>query len=158
MFEDESIFLSMVNSAFIFVSRWRNSTKLTWNSTTVKFCHHRLQPWQLLRQQSWMPSWVLRAGGGGGLSTRGKHCFSLEVYGFCNNIALYSASLSFVMFIFLLTPFDTKGSYYSESNLCLVLLIKVFFYKKNHTHIKKVGHTSEFRLGICWWTWKTNNY
>ena len=29
---------------------------------------------------------------------------------------------------------------------------------KNHTHVKKVGHTSEFLFGIYWWTWKTNNY
>ena len=26
---------------------------------------------------------------------------------------------------------------------------------KNHTHMKKVGHTSEFLFGIYWWTWKT---
>ena len=31
------------------------------------------------------------------------------------------------------------------------------FYK-NHTHVKKVGHTSEFLFDIYWWTWKTNNY
>ena len=31
-------------------------------------------------------------------------------------------------------------------------------YNKNHTHVKKVGHTSEFLFGIYWWTWKTNNY
>ena len=29
---------------------------------------------------------------------------------------------------------------------------------KNHTHVKKVGYTSEFLFGICWRTWKTNNY
>ena len=27
----------------------------------------------------------------------------------------------------------------------------------NHTHVK-LGHTSEFLSGICWWAWKTNNY
>ena len=32
----------------------------------------------------------------------GKHCFSLISYGFCQGNALYSASLSFRMFIFLL--------------------------------------------------------
>ena len=26
--------------------------------------------------------------------------------------------------------------------------------KKNHTHMKKVGHTSEFSFGIYWWTLK----
>ena len=60
MFEEESIFLSVINSTFNFVSCWGNSTKLTWNSTTAKFCHCRLQTWQLLRWQSWMPSWVQR--------------------------------------------------------------------------------------------------
>ena len=29
---------------------------------------------------------------------------------------------------------------------------------KNHTHVKKVGYTSEFLFGIYWRTWKTNNY
>ena len=29
---------------------------------------------------------------------------------------------------------------------------------KNHTHVKKVGHTSEFLFDIYWSTWKTNNY
>ena len=29
---------------------------------------------------------------------------------------------------------------------------------KNHTHMKKVGHTSEFIFDIYWCTWKTNNY
>ena len=26
--------------------------------------------------------------------------------------------------------------------------------EKNHIHVKKVGHTSEFSLGIYWWTFK----
>ena len=29
---------------------------------------------------------------------------------------------------------------------------------KNHTHVKKVGHTPEFLFGIYWWTWKTTFY
>ena len=30
---------------------------------------------------------------------------------------------------------------------------------KNHTSwYKKVGYTLESLFGICWWTWKTNNY
>ena len=29
-----------------------------------------------------------------------------------------------------------------------------FFFKKNPTHAKKVGHTSEFLFGIYWWTLK----
>ena len=28
--------------------------------------------------------------------------------------------------------------------------------KKNHTHVKKVGHNPKFLFGIYWWTWKTN--
>ena len=28
-------------------------------------------------------------------------------------------------------------------------------YRKNHTHVKNVGHTSEFLFGIYWLTWKT---
>ena len=30
------------------------------------------------------------------------------------------------------------------------------FQLKNHTHVKKIGHNSEFLFGIYWWTWKTN--
>ena len=30
----------------------------------------------------------------------GKHCFSLMMYAFCSNNALYAASLSFAMFSF----------------------------------------------------------
>ena len=44
---------------------------------------------------------VYRRGGGD------KHCFSLIMYGFCNSNGLYSASLSFRMLIFILTPFNT---------------------------------------------------
>ena len=41
----------------------------------------------------------------------------------------------------------------------IVTLIPAEKYKlKNHTHVKKVGHTSEFLSAIYWWTWKTNNY
>ena len=29
---------------------------------------------------------------------------------------------------------------------------------KNHTHVKKVRHNSEFLLAIYWWTWKTTTY
>ena len=38
----------------------------------------------------------------------GKQYFSLVMYGFCSNNTFYSASpLSFMVFIFVLTPFDT---------------------------------------------------
>ena len=36
-----------------------------------------------------------------------KHCFLLITYGLSSSNALYSVSLSFRMFIFLLTPVDT---------------------------------------------------
>ena len=42
------------------------------------------------------PYWRLSIGGG-------KHCFSLVTARFCSNNALYSASFSFTMLIFLLT-------------------------------------------------------
>ena len=46
-----------------------------------------------------------------------RHCFSLIRYGFCGSNVLYSAGLSFRMFIFLLTPFDTWDCYYFRLNL-----------------------------------------
>ena len=61
---------------------------------------------------------------------KGKHCFSLIRYGFCSSNALYSASLPFRMFIFLLTPFDTSDCYYFKINLSQVLLVKVLLTKK----------------------------
>ena len=31
-------------------------------------------------------------------------------------------------------------------------------FRKIHTDVEQVGHTSEFLFGIYWWTWKTNIY
>ena len=45
----------------------------------------------------------------------------LVKYGFWSSEALYSASILFVMFIFLLTSFDTRDYYYLQSNLNLNL-------------------------------------
>ena len=53
------------------------------------------------------------------------------MHGFCNNNALYSGSLSFIMFIFLLTLFDTWDYYCFQSNLSLVLLTKRLPTKKH---------------------------
>ena len=53
------------------------------------------------------------------------HCFSLMMYRFCSSNALYAASLSFTMFIFLLNPYNTRDCYYFESNLSLVWHMKV---------------------------------
>ena len=55
------ILKTITEETLIFVSWWGNSTKLTWSSTTAKFCRRKLQPWQLLRRQSWVLSWVQRA-------------------------------------------------------------------------------------------------
>ena len=44
---------------------------------------------------------------GRGGEREGKHSLSLMKYGFCRSNAIYSASLSFSVFVFLLTPFDT---------------------------------------------------
>ena len=52
-------------------------------------------------------------------------CFSLVMWKFCSNSALV------FMFIFLLTPFETWDCYYFESNVSLVLLIKVLLIKSD---------------------------
>ena len=56
-----------------------------------------------------------------------KYCFSLVTFhwDFCGSNALCSARLSFNMFIFLLTSFNTWDCHYFKSNLSLVLLVKV---------------------------------
>ena len=50
-------------------------------------------------------------------------------YGFSSSNALYSASLSFIILLFLLITFDT-WDFYFESNLSLVLLVKVLLIKR----------------------------
>ena len=59
------------------------------------------------------------------------------------------------------------------SEACLIFQVETFWFvkkrkanrsddfplnklhNKNPTHVKIVGHTSEFLFGIYWWTWKT---
>ena len=52
----------------------------------------------------------------------GKHYFSLMMYRFCSNNALYSRSLSFTMLF--LTTFSAWGCCYFQSNLSLVWYVK----------------------------------
>ena len=60
----------------------------------------------------------------------GWHSFSLVMYGFCSNSALYSASLSCIIFI-LLTSFISKIITISfQSNRSLVMLIEKILTKK----------------------------
>ena len=66
----------------------------------------------------------------GGVYIKGEYCFSLIRYEFFWSNALYSASLSFKMFIFLLTAFDTWECDSFGLNLSQVLLMKVLFFKK----------------------------
>ena len=59
-----------------------------------------------------------------------KHCLLLLKYGSCSNNALYLASLSFIITVFLLPPFNIWDCYYFKLNLILVLIIKMLFTKK----------------------------
>ena len=60
-----------------------------------------------------------------------KHCFSLIRYGFCKGNALYSASISFRMFIFLLTPFGTWECYFFRIKSQPGVAYKSVVYKKS---------------------------
>ena len=61
---------------------------------------------------------LLEMGVGGLPLEGGNQCLLLIVHGFCSIInALYSASLSLRMLIFLLNPFDTYDCFYFGSNL-----------------------------------------
>ena len=79
-----------------------------------------------------MSGFLVKIGGGGslfrGMSMEGcgKNCFPLVMYGVCHNNAVYSVSLSFVMFTFLLTPLILQVVIISNqiSNCC---------YKKNNS-------------------------
>ena len=86
------------------------------------------------------------------------------MYGFCSNDALYSLCVSFRVFIFLLTPFDTWDCYYLGSYLSLVLLMKVLLIKntcnlffsllkkkKQLCHMSTFLRLSSISLG---WYWK----
>ena len=65
------------------------------------------------------------------------------MYGLRSNYPLYSASLSFAMFIFFLNLFHIF-IYYFESNLCLVLLVCVAYKKTYHFFV--VSKHEEFTL------------
>ena len=69
------------------------------------------------------------------------------MYLFCSNNVLYSAILSFTMFIFLLSLFDTQDCYYFKSNISQMLLIKVLVFKKA-CNVKGVGVGCVSKLGI----------
>ena len=43
---------------------------------------------------------------------------------------------------------------YHNHYYCLFCVIKEVSSNKNHTHVKKVGHISEFPFDIYWWPWK----
>ena len=51
------------------------------------------------------------------------------IYGFCSSNVLYSASLSFKIFIFLIVPSDTWDCNFFKSNLSLLIYIKVLLVK-----------------------------
>ena len=58
---------------------------------------------EFLKNHRWGDQdFLVKMGGGGGVSIegRGKHCFSLIMYGFCSSNTLYSVSLSFRVVIF----------------------------------------------------------
>ena len=55
---------------------------------------------------------------------KGEAALFICKYGFCSKNAFYLASLSFKIFIFRLTLFDTWSWFYFELNLSLALLMK----------------------------------
>ena len=57
-----------------------------------------------------------------------KHCFSLIMHGFCSSNVLYSASLSFRMFIFLLTPVDPSDYFGSYQPVLLIKKHVILFF------------------------------
>ena len=86
-----------------------------------------------------------------GISIEGgqKHCFLLMMYRFCSNNALYSAILSFTMFIFLWNPFDTWELHYFESNINLVWHIKVLLMKKEYRFVVSERWRNNFPSWVC---------
>ena len=86
---------------------------------------------------------------GGCLKKGSKNCFSLIKYGFCSSNALYSESLSFRMFIFILTPFHTWDCYYFVLNLRLVLPIKLFFITLVFSLLKMKKKLCHMSLFLC---------
>ena len=66
-----------------------------------------------------------------------------EHYIYCQNIWNYACDTFFKFHITLFSPLTDRK--YNTHNFW------------NHTHLK-VGHNSEFLLGINWWTWKITIY
>ena len=54
---------------------------------------------------------------------------------------------------FRMVRYDKTTSYF---DIFMVLIKKL--QTKNNTHVKKVGHISEFLFDVYWWTWKINIY
>ena len=50
---------------------------------------------------------------------------------------------------FRMVRYDKTTSYF---DIFMVLIKKL--QTKNNTHVKKVGHISEFLFDVYWWTWK----
>ena len=92
----------------------------------------------------WMEKWHIEVDA--------LHCFSLKIYVFCSNNALYSESLQSIS-TRMFETFDSWDHYYFESNLSLELLIKVFFIKKHVTFflslLKKKKELCHMKLFLC---------
>ena len=87
---------------------------------------------------------------GGDVNKRGqKHCFLQMMYWFCDNNALYSAILSFRIFIFLRNVFNTLDLYYFESNMNLVWHIKVLLMKKEYCFVVSKRWRNNFGSWVC---------
>ena len=79
-----------------------------------------------------------------------KHCFLLMMYWFCDNNALYSAILSFRIFIFLWNLFNTWDFlYYFESNINLVWHIKELLMKKEQCFAVSERWRNNFPSWVC---------
>ena len=90
-----------------------------------------------------------------GISIEGgqKHCFLLMMYRFCSNNALYSAVLSFTMFIFLLHLFNTWDCYYFEPNINLMWHIKVLLMKKEYRFVVSERWRNNFPSWVCFFVY-----
>ena len=82
--------------------------------------------------------------------------WTVNTWGYAkSNLKTLSSKAVFALIYILIYILRSNTSFYCAMTVYISLILQIEFDLKNHIHVKKVGHTSEFLFDIYWWTWKT---
>ena len=98
----------------------------------------RLTTFQTEKKSQWNPLWTVNT------------CGYAK-----SNLKTLSSKAVFALIYILIYILRSNTSFYCAMTVYISLILQIEFDLKNHIHVKKVGHTSEFLFDIYWWTWKT---